>query len=397
MNIYIKHINNTYNYGSCMMATTLIDKIYKYDNSIVFYVDAMSIEDLERLKKETKCNNIYRDNYNIKNKILHKVINKIKNMFVTQKMDIIIIVGGDDISEYYGIKYLEKQLKRLKVESKKKKVILLGQTMGPFSGNRGELARECLMNTKIYTRDDNCTEYLKSLNFKNVDTGRDLAFLPLPNQCEVSGVLNKYGIDETRYITIVPSGLVDCYTSNRECYISEYISIIKYILNKKSLSDCKIVLLPHVLLPENIDDRLVIKEIMNKIDETNRSRIVSIYDDMLPSEAREILARGMFTITGRMHAAVSTFYMRKPAISLSYSVKYAGVIGNGLNMNELIVEASESKLWEERKISKVTCDKIEYVLENYASIIEDIEINVSKTTAIVSNELDNLVDILQRE
>lgn len=27
MNIYIKHISNTYNYGSCMMAITLIAKL----------------------------------------------------------------------------------------------------------------------------------------------------------------------------------------------------------------------------------------------------------------------------------------------------------------------------------------------------------------------------------
>lgn len=44
-----------------------------------------------------------------------------------------------------------------------------------------------------------------------------------------------------------------------------------------------------------------------------------------------------------MHAAVSTFQMGKPAICLSYSPKYKGVISDGLNLSELVIEAKEKK------------------------------------------------------
>lgn len=395
MNIQIKHISNTFNYGSSMMAITLIDKLNKELENLKIYVDASTNKDLERLKIETNSSNLIRDNILNRNNILVRIINKLKRIWVEKSADVIIIIGGDDISEYYGVQALEKELNRLMNLSNKKTVILLGQTMGPFTEYRGELARKTLQNTKIYTRDDNCLKYLNELNFKNIHKGRDLAFVDLPNQSKAKHIINKYNLNREEYIVIVPSGLTKCYTNDYTSYISQQVDIINRLLAKHSLSDKKIVLLPHVLLPEYVDDRIVIRDIMKRLDHDIYSRIVAIDDKMLPSEAREILANGMFTITGRMHAAVSTFYMRKPAISLSYSVKYAGVIGEGLDMNELVIESSDDKLWEEGKISELVNQKIDYILDNYNDLIDKIDKNVSKTSKIVEDELESLIKELR--
>jgi len=152
------------------------------------------------------------------------------------------------------------------------------------------------------------------------------------------------------------------------------------------------VFLPHVLIPTHVDDRLIIREIINRLDEKSKIRIIAIDDAMLPSEAREILGDGIFTITGRMHAAVSTFYMRKPAISLSYSVKYAGVIGDGLDMNELVIESAGEKLWNSGEISKLVDEKVNFVLNNYNELVKKIDIKVSETSKIVEEELDDVIN-----
>ena len=86
---------------------------------------------------------------------------------------------------------------------------------------------------------------------------------------------------------------------------------------------------------------------------------------MKPLKARFILGNGIFTITGRMHGAISTLQMRKPAISISYSVKYKGVIGEGLGLHDLIVEGSKQELWENKKVATDVCNRIEYVINNY--------------------------------
>lgn len=398
MKINIRHIMNTFNYGSCMMAITLINKINSSIDDVEFYVDSFTDIDLQRLKDECGIENIIKYNVKPSDNILKKCINKLKKIKLNKlvkDVDIVIIIGGDDISEYYGIKALEKELFKINNESKTKNIILLGQTMGPFTDNRGDLARESLKNTKIYTRDNKSLEYLLSLKFKNVQVGRDLAFVGLPMQSNAKHILEEYKLYKEKYITVVPSGLTECYTKNLEDYITEQINITKKLLINYNLKDEKIVFLPHVLKPKYVDDRLIIREIINKLDKKYKDRIVAIDDEILPSEAREILGNGLFTITGRMHAAVSSFYMRKPAISLSYSVKYSGVIGEGLDMNELVIESADEKLWSKGNISELVDEKVNYVLDNYHDLIKKIDIKVLETSKIVEKELDDVVNIIK--
>jgi len=93
-----------------------------------------------------------------------------------------------------------------------------------------------------------------------------------------------------------------------------------------------------------------------------------------------------------MHGAVSTFQMRKPAISLSYSVKYKGVIGGGLGRNDLIVESVGDKKWEDQKIKREVIDKIEYLMTNYDGIVAEIGQYLEKRKL----ELDNMMDEIHR-
>jgi len=395
MKINIQHIVNTFNYGSFMMAITTISKINENIKNVEFYTDASSDEDLERLKKETGVENIIRYNIESSTNFFKRCVNKIRRMklnHVVKKIENVIIIGGDDISEYYTIQRLERELARLKNDSKSKNIILLGQTIGPFTENRGELARTSLKDTKIYSRDDKCLEYLLKLNFKNVNFGRDLAFAEFPMQFKAKSILNKYNLKTDEYITIVISGLTKCYTKNFNNYIEEQVNIIKKVFMNDKLMDKKIVILPHVTRPEDTDDRIVIKKVINRLYESYNNKIIDIYDEMLASEAREILGNGLFTITGRMHASVSTFYMRKPAISLSYSVKYEGVISKGIDMRELVIECTDEKLWQNGKISELVDDKFNYILENYDDLIKKIDAKVSEISKIVQGQLNEVSD-----
>ena len=397
MRIYIKHIWNTFNYGSCMMAITLINKINQGYDNVEFYVDANSDIDLERLKKEVGEVNIQRATIDATDNLFKKCINKIRRMKlnkIIENIENIIIIGGDDISEYYGIERLESELHKLKEESQLKNIYLIGHTMGPFTGNRGELARECLSETKILTRDDKNLNYLKKLNFKNVKSGRDLAFIELPMQYQQDNKLTQYNLEENKYVTLVPSGLVESYTDNIDDYIRNWVNIINELLENDRTQ--KIVLLMHVCEPNSLesdnDDRRAINKIMEMLDKKILDKIIPITEVMLPSEAREILGNGLFTITGRMHSAVSSFYMRKPAISLSYSVKYSGVIGDGLGLFELVIESADEKLWKCDEISKLVKEKVNYVMKNYDSLVKKIDIKVLATSKIVEEELDELVN-----
>ena len=271
---------------------------------------------------------------------------------------------------------------------------MVGQTIGPFKEERIQLAKESFNGISIYSRDPWTTRYLKNdLDAKKVEDSADLAFLPLPGQDNLNikdSILKKYNIINRKYITIVPSGLYKSYCSNKEKYVENIIGIINYI--SKNYKEYNIVLLPHVLRNSEIDDRNIIKEIENKLGK--REDIIYIYDEMSPLQARFILGNGELTITGRMHGAISTLQMRKPAISIAYSVKYKGVIGEGLNLNELIVEGSKKDDWEKNTIEKNVCDKLEYIFNNYNNLIEKIDDKVkdavNKSECMIKNIAENL-------
>lgn len=373
MNVKIEYIYNTLNYGNMMMATTLIHQLNKHLSDVKIYAKFLSENDYNRIKVETKATNLYSD-------------------APSQEADVVIYLGGDDFSEYYSIERLEKDLKHIKELSKNKLVMLVGQTIGPFTEHRIELSRQCLENTKIYTRDDKCMDYLKSINYKNVIKGRDLALIDLPRQKEVTNILNKYKLSDNNYVCVVPSGLINKYTSNRNKFIEEEANIVKNILENNRLKGKKVVLLPHVL--RSSDDRDIVKSIITKLNsmKIKTNEIVPIYDELVPSQARVILGGAMFTVTCRMHAAVSSFYMRKPAIALSYGVKYEGVIGRGLGMSNLIIESNDDLLWEKNEISNIVNQKIAYILDDYSNIVNKIDEKVIQANNILQDEIKDIME-----
>ncbi|MPQ43534.1 polysaccharide pyruvyl transferase family protein [Clostridium tarantellae] len=402
MKIKIEHICNTYNYGSLMMAINIIDRINSKCKDAEFYVDCSTEEDLQRLKKETALNNIFKyEKRELKgsNKI-SKVLDYKKRL--KEESEIfkgVIIIGGDDISEYYGVNLFIKEILKINLRSKHMEVFLVGQTIGPFTKVHTKfLAKSILNKTHVYTRDYDCLQYLKQLGVKNIFDSRDLAFLDLPlqNNKELrANILNKYNLNDEKYITIVPSGLTELYTKNLDDYIRNQVEIVKSILDRKDLKEYKIVLLAHVLRPECVDDGIIIKEIMKKLDKEYKDRIITICQPVLSSEARIILGDSLFTITGRMHAAVSTFQMKKPSIALSYSVKYKGVLGTGLNMNELIIEANDEKLWAKNEVPLEVNKKINYILSNYENIINTINNTMESVQEKVMLQVNNVVEKLK--
>lgn len=392
MKIRIEHTNNPLNYGTNMMVANFMYYLNKEMRSSNKYkLDVFNDEDLNLYKKQYSMLEVEREtidyNFYYSSNIVGKIINRIKREYLfsyfnkknlnklEKNNDILVILGGDDLSEYYPIEALKRELFKMNYIKNKLDVILVGQTIGPFKEERKELVKNSLDNVKIYSRDPWTKEYLESkIGLKGVIISSDLALLPLPGQenNELEEVtLRDYDLISNEYITIVPSGLYKSYCEDEEVYVDNFVKIINYIKQK---TNYKIVLLPHVLRPDFIDDRNIIKKLEEKFKYDDR--IKYIYDVMSPLEARFILGNGKLTITGRMHGAINTLQMRKPAISISYSVKYDGVIGRDLGLSELIVKGDNKELWLSNKVANNTIDKIDLVLNNYKNITTKIDNSV---------------------
>lgn len=404
MKIYIANISNTYNYGSMMMAEVLINYLNNNISNVSFYIDAKTPDHIDRLKTATGVDAIYKDytynSYtNIKSRIIRKILRDIK-LFVSFKLkkspyDAIIILGGDDYSEIYF--KIPKQnitvinhLKKLNNYNKSSKLFMLGQTIGPYTGKRLDYAIKTFKDIDIYSRDEISKKYLKNTMDKDAFEMRDLAFMNLNKEKELledkDNILKYYGLIENEYITVVGSGLYNCYSQNEKEFNDTFIVLLNTL--KEKYVDKKIVLLAHVTNKDTFYSDI---SFINKIKEGIPEDVVLIDEQMLPAKARVILGLGYLTISYRMHAAVSTFHMGRPAICLSYSPKYMGVIGDGLNMQDLIIESTPATF----KVEKIICslkEKLEYVDNNYINILHTIKQKVEKSNNMTLNALKDIVD-----
>ena len=398
----ISHIPNTFNYGSAMMAINLIYYLnIKFNGNVEFYVDTRTEKDLENLRLSTGLNNIKVNSIlPDKKKIISakQDVNLDLNWIgeycegITNNYDSFIVLGGDDLSEYYSKEHVVYELFKINRIGNEIPTFLVGQTIGPFTGWREKYAADMLKSVYIFTREYLTFEYLKKdLEVQKVFVSSDLALEDLPGQGEYDTdyLFKRYNINKKQYVTLIPSGLTRVYTENFDYYLENWLGIIEYLINEKN---CKVVLLPHVLRPKGSDDRIVIENIVSRISNRYSEMLAYINNDISPLDARQVLGNGIFSISGRMHGAVSTFQMRKPAISLSYSVKYKGVIGGGLGRNDLIVESVGDKKWEDQKIKREVIDKIEYLMTNYDGIVAEIGQYLEKRKL----ELDNMMDEIHR-
>jgi colanic acid/amylovoran biosynthesis protein len=268
---------------------------------------------------------------------------------------------------------------------------MFGHTLGPFYSWRIIAVRRLLSRCKILTRDKGSFNYAQdTLKLNFVERGHDLAWLNLPNQTIdlKFEMMDRYGLEEGKYIVITPSALVSHYTTSQDNYFDTFSLIVE------SITNYRVVLMPHVFKGNKKDDRWAISEIKKRIKPSNN--ILFIDDMLLPSECRALLSGSKFSISCRMHSAVSTAQTGKPTIALSYSVKYAGVIGGDAGLNDLLIEANNDFLWE-GELSNIIKNKITYIEKNYDLICKRLVLQIDSVKGKEAAILDRYIESMRTE
>jgi len=401
--VFIHHFHCLNNYGSAMMGLITLNELQKrYGKDTVFYCQCNGYSSFEEIQSELAQPIQLRHHQSV-----NPVTSRFKWIRSLQKRkylvdasevkgyDEVIILGGDDLSEYYTTKIYRELLKYWRW-SKSVKVVLLGQSIGPFSRPKNKMVMKYLYhNIPIFVRDYWSKKYLKeAFNLdKNIIQGADLAFLDLPLQSDTNiekEILKKYHLIPQKYISIVISGLQGkYYTSDKNAYYKVYKNLINNILNENKYKDFKIILLAHTFPPHGNESELI-NDFLIFSNLQENDRVIAVTDKILPTRARFILGNGLMTVTGRMHAAISTLQMGKPAIALSYSAKYKGVIGMNLNRNDLIIESNKPSLWNESVMTQLIWEKINYVFQNYEQISREIKQKVEEQKQLVLENFDLL-------
>lgn len=404
MKVKLFYIHPT-NYGNLMMACAFMQHfrdMYVKSNSIEpeFYLDVLDEEELDRVKASLPEGiKVYREDlYDRKKRGLVGKLKKLFNIpreikFNQKNYDICVVLGGDCISQYYSKQVFISDMVKFKAISKKTKMYLLGQTMGPFSGYAIKLVQKSLKNCYIYLRDHDCYEYIRNtFNFDKIYEARDLAFLDIPFQNDkerTKSLIEKYTTGK-EYITVVASGANRQYTSNEDDYVSEYIKIISKLIDTTNYD---ILLLAHVIHVSDSNDKRIIDKIVERIEPKYLERISVVNHLLHPYEARTLIGNGLLTITGRMHAAVSSINMGTVPICLSYSVKFKGVIGDDFNLNDYIYQCRGEQLWSDGSVSNKVVELVNQVISNRNEILAEINDNLSKIQKKSLEQIENVLTI----
>ena len=410
--VVILHGSNTYNYGSFMMLANFIYYVEQHDReaNLEFLIHCNSEEDFVRLKSSlvgySKLKALYVKPSANRRSIV-SVVTSLYNKYIyltfkilMYKPTAVVVLGGDDLSEYYSKYNLALELFKLALLSRRTKVILVSQTIGPFSSWRVFLAGRILNKCHVFMRDPVSYRYtLDVLHLLHCELSADLALLDLPKQKEHIEKYKDFGLRKNEYVTVVISGLVDCYAQNYDVYVSSWAEIVLRMEELPSMKNKKIVLLAHVLKPDRCDDRKVIDSVYCALLDCSpgeKDRFVVITDALLPVEARSILGNGFFTISGRMHGAISSMQMGVPAICLSYGVKYQGVIGESLGMHELILEAGDKSTWNSGQIGARLLEKIEYVIQQKPALTKQMVNRVSDSKKQLNVQMRDMAILLKQ-
>ena len=391
------------NYGNLMMAITFIDNFVRNfggKEELEIVTDVENEKELERLTDSLETNyNITMDEKFLKvrarygggAKIFKLIVLPFEILHNIRDYDVHIVLGGDCISGYYHKARLYADMIRFKFISKRKRMYLVGQTIGPFSRRGVKIVRNALKNTVCYTRDNDCYEYCTSnMAFRKLEECADLAFLDIPFQSNKEiekSLIKKYSLPE-EYITIIVSGAYTQYTHDIEKYIDEYVRIIENLINKYHVN---ILMLAHVIHTEDSNDRGVMQKVYHNLSLEIKDNVCMIDELVLPYEARILLGKGLFTITGRMHGAVSSINMGVVPICLSYSVKYKGVIGKCFGLQDYILECADETMWEKHIVSREVCDIVTKLL---AKKEEEERRLKSKLSGVQKKSLKQILEII---
>lgn len=390
MNIYIYNCSNTFNYGSMMMGENFIsyfNKILGTKNN--YYVETENKINIIRLREASGIDEIYPVKFDslfeertVKYDYIYGYLRlkKITSKLIND-IDLVIVLGGDDFTEDYGWKApILNAIKFNLLKREGLKVIMLGQTMGPYNSFRKPVMKNLLSKIdRIYPRDNITYNYLKEFGLKNINITDDLALLPLSMQVVKERT--------KEFITYCPSELIYRYAKEgkREDWIDFNLFMIDEIMEK--YPDKKLVLLAHVLKPEEVDDRIIVNELNNLIKDKYKERVIIQNNEMYPHEVRNYIQQSLFTISSRMHPVVSSIQCKTPTIALSYSTKYWGIIGERYDLGDYIIDVRYLGYNEMKEKFINIINKIEKEYNQIQFKMEEKNITVTKTIMETLNEI----------
>jgi colanic acid/amylovoran biosynthesis protein len=267
-----------------------------------------------------------------------------KNPYLSRirQSDIIVsLAGGDSFSDIYGLgRLLYVSLPQLLVLALKKPLVLLPQTLGPFSkGIAKLLARFIISQARlVYSRDYRGLEEFQPKGQKQGRTGNlrfcyDVGFAVKPRPSDRIQVEGLRLSDRPSFLVgFNISGLLygGGYSGRNEFGLKcDYGRLVEKLLDFLIReSQATVLLVPHVLGEgqDSESDTVVSARLYAERKPSFGERLGLVRGRYDQSEIKHIIGGCDFFIGSRMHSCIAAISQYVPTVSIAYSQKFKGVM-----------------------------------------------------------------------
>ena len=254
-----------------------------------------------------------------------------------------------------------------------KPVMLWAQTYGPFNLKYTRPFIRWVLNKAnlITTREEISRTYLNDIGVTAPIFGTaDATFMlpAIPREEALTLIEHETGIPKNELmvgITAIPWHFPGEKDPNKkfENYLEAVAGAVDYIIEKLN---AHVIFFPHVTLPPSNDDRLISKEVFNRIE--NKSKVTILTKDYPPEQLKGMYGCMSFFIGTRFHSCIFALSMHVPTIAIRYTHKATGIMKmldmdvyvcniNTITTQELISKID--KIWTERdEVKKKLEEKI---------------------------------------
>ena len=301
------------------------------------------------------------------------------------------ISEGDSFSDIYGIKrFIQHSLIKLIAIKKKKKLIIMPQTLGPYKNKLVQKAAKYILENadKVFVRDELSKEIAeKELGVKREITYKpDMAFYIKPsNKIDIHKFIEK---DKINIGINVSALLYNGGYNGRNMFNLKvnYKNLVYRLIEELSkIENVEILLVPHVLVKdiEVEDDYRVSKKIAEELTAKLNKKIKTIDDYYREDELKAIIRGCDFFIGSRMHACIGAISTIVPTSPMAYSRKFIGIwekIGLGYCVTdprkqdeEEIIQVIIENFNNRRKIKDKLEEEIPLLIKNIGSLVDELE------------------------
>lgn len=305
------------------------------------------------------------------------------------------ISGGDSFSDIYGLgRLLYEALPQILVLTMGKRLILLPQTLGPFKGRVARIIAKYIMSRAdvVFSRDEFGLKETERLlgpgNAGKLQFCHDVGFLvqPIPPSTADVQDLQSRPRQGQLVIGFNISGLLYAggYTGKNMFGLKVgYRDLVHQVLNLLiEQIKARVVLVPHVYGERTVQsvesDQAACETIYQALPPHLKESVILLRGTYTVNEIKHLI--GMFDvfIGSRMHSCIAALSQAVPAVAISYSDKFAGVLQT-LNMGGLIADPRQMSIAEILAVISQTIERRDQLRRELTISIPAIQQNVAST------------------